>query len=87
MLIRATKDTPQLRQKFRQKRNRLLQATDSLLLPDRNFTEEQINQTYLYRQALRDSTSDTVTADKWTLPVPPPFLQQTDPFNLTFDDL
>lgn len=87
MIIKATKDTPQLRQKFRDKRDRLLQATDSYLLPDRNLTEEQTEQLYLYRQILRDCPNDSTTADKWVLPVPPTFLQSFAPFNLTFDEL
>ena len=39
---------------MRRKRDRLLRESDSLMQPDRGFTDEQIEAIQAYRQALRD---------------------------------
>lgn len=37
-------------------RDRLLEATDAWAWPDRNLSQEQIDELYTYRQELRDLT-------------------------------
>lgn len=70
-MIVATKDTPQARQEFRDKRDAWLDASDAYLAPDRGFTSEEVAAIQAWRQALRDSTLNGASAHLWSLPAPP----------------
>lgn len=75
-----SKDTPQLRRAFREKRDRWLVASDQYVLPDRGITEEEYEQIIGFRQALREAPDELVNATLWVLPVPPPFIRTQYPF-------
>lgn len=77
MRVLVSKDTPELRSKFRAVRDKWLQITDSYMLPDRGLSEEQYDVLIMYRQALRDAPVDGLPATSWTLPEKPPFILET----------
>ena len=59
---------------LRSKRNRLLAATDYTVLQDSTFTDAQVAEWVIYRQALRDITNGLTTVeqvDAVTWPVKP----------------
>jgi hypothetical protein len=49
---------------LRQKRNALLSATDYTVLQDSTFTDVQVAEWVVYRQALRDITNGLTTKDE-----------------------
>ena len=49
---------------LRQKRNALLSATDYTVLQDSTFTDAQVAEWVVYRQALRDITNGLTTKDE-----------------------
>ena len=49
---------------LRQKRNALLSATDYTVLQDSTFTDAQVAEWVVYRQALRDITKGLTTKDE-----------------------
>jgi hypothetical protein len=49
---------------LRQKRNALLSATDYTVLQDSTFTDAQVAEWVVYRQALRDITNVLTTKDE-----------------------
>ena len=49
---------------LRQKRNALLSATDYTVLQDSTFTDAQVAELVVYRQALRDITNGLTTKDE-----------------------
>ena len=49
---------------LRQKRNALLSATDYTVLQDSTFTDAQVAEWVVYRQALRDITNDITTKEQ-----------------------
>lgn len=50
---------------LRQQRNAHLAASDSMMLPDRGLTPEQVEQWVKYRQVLRDITKSDVSNPAW----------------------
>jgi hypothetical protein len=49
---------------LRSKRNRLLAATDYTVLQDNTFTDAQVAEWVIYRQALRDITNGLTTVEQ-----------------------
>jgi hypothetical protein len=49
---------------LRSKRNRLLAATDYTVLQDSTFTDAQVAEWVIYRQALRDITNGLTTVEQ-----------------------
>jgi len=49
---------------LRSKRNRLLAATDYTVLQDSTFTDAQVAEWVIYRQALRDITNGLTTVEE-----------------------
>ena len=49
---------------LRSKRNRLLAATDYTVLQDNTFTDAQVAEWIIYRQALRDITNGLTTVEQ-----------------------
>ena len=59
---------------IRSNRNGLLAQTDWCVLPDAPFTPEQIEEIKIYRQQLRDITTDFTNPDDVVFPDLPEFL-------------
>lgn len=81
-MIKISKDIPPFRAEFRRKRDALLLASDSYMLPDRGLSEDEVAELILYRQALRDAPRDDLKATEWVIPPAPLWLRNVIPFSL-----
>lgn len=59
----------------RAERDAILRESDSLMMPDRGFTQAQVDEITAYRQALRDWPASAGFPDLSTLPAAPAFTQ------------